>query len=140
VKGTVEHQRLGDFNAEFGRPNETLLGIKHRFGYMAGIHAPGPDTRGFNCLVKYDYQTGACAFQHFSQDVEMTPGEPIFIPHPKAEAEDQGWVLVVCYNPHSNTSELAILDAQCFDAEPVARIRLDHHVPLGFHGNWMPAL
>ncbi|MEV6871608.1 carotenoid oxygenase family protein [Amycolatopsis sp. NPDC051128] len=29
--------------------------------------------------------------------------------------------------------------AQDFTAAPVARIKLNHRVPLGFHGNWVSA-
>ena len=140
TRGTVEHHRIGDFiNAEFPRPNETIMGTRHRYGYMDGTHAPGPDTRGVNCLVKHDYETGQTQFQHLA-DYDLTPGEPIFVPHPQATAEDHGWVLTVWYDPHRNASDLVILDAQNFDAEPVARVRLDHHVPLGFHGNWIEDL
>jgi len=32
-----------------------------------------------------------------------------------------------------------ILDAQAFGGEPVAAIEIPHAIPLGFHGNWMPA-
>ncbi|NHN89515.1 carotenoid oxygenase family protein [Acetobacter conturbans] len=136
-EGTVEHHRIGDFSAEFVRPNETIMGQKHRYGYMAGAHDLRPETRGFNCLVKHDYEGNVTRFQHLSPDYDMTPGEPVFVPHPDGETEDHGWVLAVWYDPRRNASELVILDAQKFDGEPVARIRLDHHVPLGFHGNWI---
>lgn len=139
AKGTVKHQRIGEFNAEFVRPNETIMGTKHRYGYMAGTHAPGPDTRGFNCLIKHDYTNGQTQFQHLA-DYDLTPGEPIFIPHPQATAEDHGWVLTVWYDPKRNASDLVIQDAQRFEAEPVAIVRLDHRVPIGFHGNWIEDL
>ena len=35
-------------------------------------------------------------------------------------------------------TELVILDAHRFDAEPVARIPLPQRVPYGFHGSWIP--
>ncbi|QNE50949.1 MULTISPECIES: carotenoid oxygenase family protein [Enterobacteriaceae] len=136
-KGTVDYRRIGDFSAEFVRPNETIQGQKHRYGYMASVHAPGPNTRGFNSLAKHDYETGTTQFQHIAGDVEFTPGEPIFVPHPQATSEDHGWVLALWYNPRRNTSELIVLDAADFAGQPVARIKLDHHVPLGFHGNWI---
>ena len=135
--GTVTTTRVGDFNAEFVRPNETIMGHAQRFGYMAGIHNPGPQTRGFNCIIKHDYQTGISSYQHLSKGYEMTPGEPIFVPKPGAMAEDDGWVMVVWFDPQRNASELVIHEARDFDGAPAARIKLDHHVPLGFHGNWI---
>ena len=135
--GRVSDSRIGDFNAEFVRPNETIMGTPQRFGYMAGIHNPGPQTRGFNCLIKHDYVTGNSSFQHLSSGYEMIAGEPIFVPKPRAAAEDEGWIMAVWWSPLSNTSEMVIHDAQDFDGRPTARIKLDHRVPLGFHGNWI---
>lgn len=136
--GNVSHDRIGDFSAEFVRPNETIMGRQHRYGYMAGVHAPGPETRGFNCIVKHDYEMGRTSFQHLSSGYDMTPGEPIFVPRDGATEEDDGWVMVVWWDPKRNASEMVIHAAQDFDGEPVARLKLDHHVPLGFHGNWIP--
>jgi carotenoid cleavage dioxygenase-like enzyme len=48
-------------------------------------------------------------------------------------------VLAVWYDEQLNRSELVVLDAQHFTAAPVARIKLQHRVPWGFHGNWVPA-
>ncbi|WP_321859173.1 carotenoid oxygenase family protein [Paraburkholderia tropica] len=135
--GTVKRERIGDFSAEFVRLNETFQGRRHRYGYMAGVHDPKPESRGFNCLIKHDYDKGLTEFQHITRDIDLVVGEPIFVPHPEAKTEEQGWILGVWYNPRRNASELIILDAENFADEPVARIKLDHHVPLGFHGNWI---
>jgi carotenoid cleavage dioxygenase len=135
--GVVTSDRIGDFNAEFVRPNETMMGRPLRYGYMAGTHAPRPETRGFNCIVKHDYVTGHSTFQHLNSAYDMTPGEPIFVPRNGATEEDDGWIMAVWWDPRRNASEMVILAAQDLDGEPVARICLDHHVPLGFHGNWI---
>jgi len=37
----------------------------------------------------------------------------------------------------AGTTDLAILDARAFEAPPLARIRIPHIVPPGFHGNWI---
>jgi carotenoid cleavage dioxygenase len=37
------------------------------------------------------------------------------------------------------TTDLVILDAARFEAEPLARITVPHRIPPGFHGNWIPA-
>ena len=135
--GKVDTQRIGDFNAEFCRPNETLMGAKLRYGYVTTVHNPSPETRGFNSIAKHDYETGETQFQHLNSDYEMVPGEVIYVPHPKAKSEDHGWILNVWYDPRRNSSEMVIFDAQNFAGEPLARIQLDHRVPLGFHGNWV---
>jgi carotenoid cleavage dioxygenase len=136
--GTVKHDRIGEYSAEFVRPNETLMGRAIRYGYMAGVESPRPDSHGFNVLVKHDYATGSSVFQRLSAAYDMTSGEPVFVPREGATAEDDGWILCVWSDPRRNASELVILAAQDFDGEPIARVRLDHHVPIGFHGNWIP--
>ena len=68
----------------------------------------------------------------------MSPGEPIFVPRKNSASEDDGYILAVWWDPLRNTSELVIQDARDFEGPPLARVKLDHHVPLGFHGNWVP--
>jgi carotenoid cleavage dioxygenase len=135
--GTLKHERVGDYNAEFVRPNEAVMGRAHRYGYMAGIHAPRAGSKGFNVIIKHDYATGRSVFQRLSANYDMMPGEPIFVPREGATVEDDGWILNVWTDPRRNASEMTIFAAQDFEGEPVARVRLDHHVPIGFHGNWI---
>ena len=68
-----------------------------------------------------------------SEPHRLDPGlqEPIFVPRPGGEAEDDGWVLTMVYNSGSDRTELAILDAQQLSEGPVARICLPHHIPYG---------
>ena len=61
-----------------------------------------------------------------------------FIPKSNAEAEDAGYLLNYVFNETTHSSELVILDAQNFCAEPIARIALPQRVPFGFHGSWVP--
>ena len=50
-----------------------------------------------------------------------------------------GWYLGYVYDPARDGSDLVILDASDFAGKPVARIKLPHRVPYGFHGNWIQA-
>jgi carotenoid cleavage dioxygenase len=138
AKGSVRHERVGDYSAEFPRPNETLLGSRHRYGYFAASHSPKSKMAGFNCLVKEDYEGKPSSFQYLSGDADMSPGEPVFVPRENSAFEDDGYVLAVWWDPRRNASELVIHDAHDFSGAPLARVKLDHHVPLGFHGNWVP--
>jgi carotenoid cleavage dioxygenase len=67
------------------------------------------------------------------------PGEPVFVPRETKSAEGDGWLLAVWYDAERNRSEMIVLDAQDFAREPIARVKLQHRVPWGFHGNWVPA-
>lgn len=62
----------------------------------------------------------------------------MFAPAPGHTDESAGWYLSYVYSPVRECSELVILDAAQFDAEPVARVGLPRRVPHGFHGSWIP--
>ena len=65
--------------------------------------------------------------------------EFVFVPRNKSSAEDDGWILSLWYDPTVDRSELVIQDARDFSGETAARVKLNHRVPYGFHGNWVPA-
>lgn len=135
--GTARHERVGDFNGEFYRVNDAVYGRHNRFGYLAADYCKRGNAPGFNCLIKTDLLTGRFECQALSDRIDMVPGEPVFVPKHDARAEDEGWVLAVWGDPQRNASEVAILDAQDFGGRPLARIKLDHHLTNGFHGNWI---
>ena len=54
------------------------------------------------------------------------------------EAEDDGWLLAFVTDPATDHSELVVLDAHEVDAGPIARVKMERRVPLGFHANWFP--
>jgi len=64
--------------------------------------------------------------------------EPVFVPRPQGQAEDDGWLLVLTYNAARRCSDLIILDAQDIRPGPIARLKLQHHVPYGLHGSFVP--
>ena len=53
-------------------------------------------------------------------------------------SEDDGYVLAFVHNPERGATDLVILAAQDFTAEPIARVHLPARIPLGFHGSWIP--
>ncbi|MDX8153279.1 carotenoid oxygenase family protein [Patulibacter brassicae] len=62
------------------------------------------------------------------------PGEPIFVPAPDAEHEDEGAVLSVVLDSHAGRSFLVVLDAR--DLSEIARAELPHHLPFNFHAQF----
>jgi torulene dioxygenase len=78
---------------------------------------------------KTDTQTGDCIVWEHDKH---TPGEPIFVPRPGAEAEDDGVLLVVVYDGESGRSYLLCLDAATM--KEVARAEVGGAIGLGFHG------
>ena len=66
------------------------------------------------------------------------PGEAVFVPSTSGPAdESSGWYIGYVYDPARDGSDLVIIDASDFAAQPVARIKLPQRVPHGFHGNWI---
>ena len=64
-------------------------------------------------------------------------GEPVFVPRPGAEAEDDGVVLSVVLDVAAGRSFLLVLDAASFTE--IARAEAPHHIPFGFHGQFFSA-
>jgi carotenoid cleavage dioxygenase len=138
ASGAVRSTPLDDHEGEFPRVDERLVGRRHRFGYFAAV---GPEATAnllpeFTSIAKIDLERGG--------RVEVRPhgagngcGEPVFVPRRDDAAEDDGWVLYLAYDRDRNASELMVLDARDIGGEPVARVRLPHRVPYGFHGNWV---
>ncbi len=61
-------------------------------------------------------------------------GEPIFVRRPDATAEDDGVLLTLVLEPRRGSSSLVVLDAH--DLGEIARARIPHPVPFGFHGQF----
>lgn len=81
--------------------------------------------------MKADVGKGTAGIWH---QENCYPGEPIFVPSPDSDAEDEGVVLSVVLDASERNSFLLILDAHTF--EEVARARVPHPMPYGFHGGF----
>jgi carotenoid cleavage dioxygenase len=132
--GRVSEAPLDDRPSDFPRVHDRVVGLKHRYGYMAGM-GEGPATLGAS-LRKHDFETGSAVTHEFGAGCQS--GEPVFAASPNAAGEDEGWILTFVYDPARDKSDLVIIDATNFDKPPVARIHLPTRVPFGFHGSWIP--
>lgn len=63
-------------------------------------------------------------------------GEPIFVPNPEGTAEDDGVLLSVVLDGHSEKSYLLVLDAKSM--KEVGRASMKCVVSFGFHGIYHP--
>jgi beta,beta-carotene 9',10'-dioxygenase len=64
-----------------------------------------------------------------------SPGEPVFVAAPDAAGEDEGVLLSVVFDSRSGRSFLLVLDAA--DLSELARAEAPHHIPYGFHGQFV---
>jgi carotenoid cleavage dioxygenase-like enzyme len=127
--GSVTERQLDDRAVEFPRIDDRLATLPARYAVSVGGGS----------LVRYDMTAGD-AVEHRVGTPESPggPGEAVFVPSPSGPAdESSGWYLGFVYDPARDGSDLIIIDASDFAGPPVARIKLPHRVPYGFHGNWI---
>ena len=137
--GLVRQEQIDDTPAEFPRVADSVVGLKHRYGYMMAnaTEAAYEDPMSANgAILKYDRETGTRA--QIDVGVGRLPGETVFVPSATSSAEDDGYLMTYVYDGASDTSEFVIYDAGSMSAEPVATVHLPR-IPFGFHGNWVPS-
>ena len=136
--GKVAEEQVDDRPGEFPRVADSVIGKKHRYGYLMGF----PDTTVSDpmatagSILKYDRDTGQRT--SIELDAGQTPGESVFVPAEGGANEDSGYLMTYVYDASSHTSAMTIFDAETMSNEPVASVQLPR-VPSGFHGSWVPA-
>jgi carotenoid cleavage dioxygenase-like enzyme len=120
---------------EFPRINEDLVGRPSRYAYLAGIDTDQHGTP-FTSEIKFDREDGSMTVHSLGEG--RKGGEAIFAPRRGAKAEDDGYVILFTWDEPNQQSECVVIDAQNFEAEPIARIKIPHRVPFGFHATWVP--
>jgi carotenoid cleavage dioxygenase len=122
---------------EFPRPDERRFGQSYRYVWTMALPTE-PEARfvGATALFRHDLETGERQVHDFGPG--RYPGEFVFVPAASDSAEGEGWLMGLVVDLTAETTELAIIDASRFEDAPMARVRLPHRVPPGFHGNWIP--
>lgn len=133
---TVERRVIDDNPQEFPRPDERRLGQRYRYAWTMALDTTDHFS-GANHLIKHDLETGTRRIHDFGAG--HIPGEFVFVPAHAESAEDEGWLIGLVVNTPGETTDLVVLDAADFEADPVATVRIPHRVPPGFHGNWAPS-
>jgi len=135
--GTCSERQLGERGVEFPRIDDRLVGYENRYGYaVLNRAAAGSMEDIWSTIVRYDRRSGQEVVHDFGR--WHWPGEPVFVPRSDAAAEDEGFILCVVYDGRTDGSYLAVLDAQNVDGPLLAKCHLEHRIPMGFHGNFVP--
>ncbi|KAM5142364.1 carotenoid-cleaving dioxygenase, mitochondrial-like [Mantella aurantiaca] len=104
---------------------------KYRYFYGCGLqHLVG------SSLIKMDVVTKEMKIW---QEDGFYPSEPVFVPGPDCNGEDDGVILSAVVTPRQDkTTFLLVLDAKSF-AE-IARAEIPVQMPYGFHGMFLPQI
>lgn len=131
--GETREGDIDDLNAEFPMINPSSLGHKNRFSYHQVIPYEIPAT--FDALVKYDLETGA--YERFDYGPGIFGSEAPFAPRPNATSEDDGYVVTFVTDANDWSSACWIFDAQHIKDGPIAKVKIPHRIPAGFHATWV---
>jgi Lignostilbene-alpha,beta-dioxygenase and related enzymes len=125
--GKVTSERIAEGlelpRINYGRHNE------RPYRYVWGVDM---ESGWFDRIVKADTDSGTTI--GWSED-GCSPGEPVFVAAPGSDTEDDGVLLSVVFDARSGRSFMLVLDAQ--DLSELARAEAPHHIPYGFHGQFV---
>jgi carlactone synthase/all-trans-10'-apo-beta-carotenal 13,14-cleaving dioxygenase len=123
--------KRGSGFAEFPCVNETWRDFgRSAVRYVWALHAIGGSNLG-NALVKVDTRDRTAKVW---RRPDFIPGEPIFVPRPDGEAEDDG-VLMACTHGPDGKASFVVLDASTM--EELASCEADVTLGYGFHGTML---
>lgn len=133
---TVAQKKLLTRSVEFPSVSPKVVAKAHTHVYVVGSRYGECDGWGPPQVIS----KVTISEQNEASEIVYDPGrysfaqEPIFVPCPNAQREDDGWVLVMEYNSLDKRSDLVILNAK--DLSVQAKIKLPHALPYGLHGSW----
>jgi len=103
---------------------------EYDYAYGVSVHDDRPGDF-LNQLVKVDLTSETATTWY--QDGAY-PGEPVFVPDPNPDREDDGVVLSVVLDAVRERSFLLVLDARRF--VEIGRAEVPHAIPFGLHGQF----
>ena len=114
-------------NLELPAINHTFGGSSYQFAY--GTHFSIGSAGLADSIIKYDVAHNT---QIIWKEGSLIPGEPVFVKTPDGAVEDDGVLMVVCYDKEKLTSCVVILNAMTMQG--IARAYTPLHIPASLHG------
>ncbi len=118
---------------EFPTLNPNQVGHSYRYLFM-GAASQKTGSAPLQGIQKLDWDTGETQLWDAAPTGYVS--EPIFVPKPQAQEEDEGWLLTLVYDGENHRSDVVILDASNLHQQPIAKLHLKNHIPYGLHGSW----
>ncbi len=130
-KGEVSTSNLSQQCCEFATVNPSKLGLKSSYAWMAiaeRSHGNGPlqAIKKLN-LTNKDEKIWSAAPRGFVS-------EPLLLPKPNSESEDDGWINIFVWNGARKATDMVLLNAKDLSEEAIIELPLS--VPHGLHGCW----
>ncbi|KAJ5093873.1 Carotenoid oxygenase [Penicillium angulare] len=132
LKATLEWSACKAHSPELPTMNPKYVTRKYRYIYAVGFGSVSTFT---SSIVKFDIDTQEDRVWAIHGH---SPGEPIFVPNPNGEKEDDGVLLSVVLDGFKGTSYLLCLDAQTLNE--LGRANVNGAVGFGFHGQHVPSV
>ncbi len=128
----VKTTQLSPQCCEFAMVNPRFVGLKGSYSWMASA-AKKCGNGPLQSIKKIDLKSNeelfwSCAPRGFVS-------EPLMVPKPNSNLEDDGWVLVLVWNGCRRGTDLVILNASNLHEEAVIELPLS--IPHGLHGTWV---
>ena len=123
-------QHAYDDISEFPRVCAHLTGLQNRYLFHV---SSGKDKLWNNELVAIDLKTDNVSKFAFGNDYMIEEHIPIC----PTNEEGKGYLIGVALHVPSKSSCLNVFDMSRVQDGPMARAWLPHHLPLGFHGNFL---
>lgn len=131
-RGRFETQEVSPLRCEFPTIDGRGAGGPRRFVWLTVTDGAGSGIARLDVERAEARRWTPPAGQHVS--------EPIFAPRPGSSGETDGWVLALVYDERTETSHVAVLDAEAPEAGPIGRAHFDHHIAVTLHGAWVGAV
>ena len=133
--GAIDREQTLDVASEFPRIDDRFAASRHRHGYIAAASKRSKGDGGlFHEITHIDYESGSV--KSWDAGCGNAVSEPVFVEKSGGAEEGKGWLLATLFDSQTTTSSLVILDAQAVEDGPIAKAKLDHRIPYGFHGSW----
>ncbi len=128
----AQQESLSPYPSEFPAFRPERTGKPYSYAWGIGDH-PDKDRELIHGIVKFEIEQRQTRWRDY---YPWLTGEPVWVAKPGTQGEDEGWLLLLTYDPEQDRTRLHILEAD--NLATVAIARLPHNVPLVFHGTWVP--
>ncbi|OED34134.1 hypothetical protein AB833_32605 [Chromatiales bacterium (ex Bugula neritina AB1)] len=141
VLDTINHRaavtRLPGSGVDFPRFDQRFTGLPTQQLFMMGRSPQMSDgVFGFNRVCAIDRSSESEKI--YDYNAETLAEEHIFVPAPGFD-QGKGWLVGTRYNWRCGRTSVSVFDAQHIDDGPLAECHLPYSLPLGLHGQFVPA-